>query len=124
MITIEQLTKDTGTTPEEWHQHENGGGWVYKTAIVDKLAYLFGNARVYGNAWVSGDAWVSSPLYIQGSRHALTNCSKGRIQIGCHIHTFAEWKRHAKSIGKAEGYTDEQVKEYLGHIEHIEKFGK
>ena len=54
-----------GSVAKDWHQHSNGGGWVYKTARVDETVYLqsssivFGNARVSGNARVYDDAQVS-----------------------------------------------------------------
>ena len=140
--------------PEEQHQHKNGGGWVANTAKVDEPAYIgpnalvYGNARVYGNAQVSGnarvygdarvsgnaqvsgaalvsgDVWETSPLYIQGSKHAITNSAYGKLAIGCEIHTFAEWKKNYKAIGKANGYTPEQIKEYGLHIAYVIKVGK
>ena len=84
----------------------SGNAWVFGDAQV------CGDARVSGNAWVSGDAWDQSPLYIQGSRHALTNSRKGHIQIGCHERTFEDWKKHGKAIARVEGYTSAQIKEY------------
>ena len=87
-------------------------------------AWVFGNARVFGDAWVSGDAWETSPLYIQGSRHSVTNCAHGSIAIGCQVHTFAEWKAKYKTIGKAAGYTAAQIKEYGLLIALVIKLGK
>jgi hypothetical protein len=73
------------STPEDWHSHSNGGGWVYKTATVEPSAYLHptsivsgdaqvygnaqvsGNARVYGNAQVSGNAWVYGDARVYGN---------------------------------------------------------
>ena len=109
---------------EEQHQHENGGGWVANTATVEATVYVGSNARVFGNAQVSGDAWETSPLYIQGSRHSVTNCAHGSIAIGCQVHTFAEWKAEYKTIGKAAGYTAAQIKEYSHHIAYVIKAGK
>ena len=131
-----------GSTAADWHQHPNGRGWVYKTAKVEESAYLHptsvvfgdaqvsgnacvsGNAWVYGNAWVFGDAWTQSPPYIQGSRHALTLCSHTQIAIGCHVHTIAEWKKTYKAVGKAEGYTPEQIAEYGEYIALFAKAAK
>ena len=155
-----------GSKPGDWKQHENGGGWVYKTAKVDSSVYLhptsivYGNAQVYGNARVSGDArvygnarvsgdaqvygnaqvsgnarvsgdaqvsgnarvsgdarvygdaWESSPLYIHGTRHALTLCSHNQIAAGCHVHSIAEWLKRYKVIGRSEGYSKNQIEEY------------
>ena len=130
-------------TPKEQHQHKYGGGWVANTATVEETVYIgadarvFGNARVFGDARVSGDAqvfgnarvsgdaqvfgnarvfgnaWEQSPLYIQGSRHAVTMCSRTELQIGCQRHNFAWWKANAAQIGSENVYTPAQIKEYL-----------
>ena len=129
-----------GSVSADWRQHDNGKGWVYKTARVDPTVYLhptsivfgnaqvcgdarvYGNARVYDNAWVydndwvSGNAWVFSPLYIQGTRHAVTLCSHKQIAIGCHIHDITEWQKKYRAIGRMEGYTPAQIKEYGAYI--------
>jgi carbonic anhydrase/acetyltransferase-like protein (isoleucine patch superfamily) len=97
---------------------------VCDNAQVHGYARVYDSARVHGYAQVYGGAWETSPLYIQGSRHALTNVAKGKIAIGCHMHTFAEWARHAEKIGKAEGYTDEQIAEYQRYIALFAEIGK
>ena len=113
-----------GSTAADWHQHPNGRGWVYKTAKVEESAYLHPMLVVFGNARVLGYAWTQSPPYIQGSRHALTLCSHTQIAVGCHVHTIAEWKKTYKAVGKAEGYTPEQIAEYGRHIAYIAKEAK
>jgi len=154
------LTLFPDTKKKDWHQHPNGEGWVYKTAIVEDSAYIgedaqvFGNTRVYGDAqvygntqvsgdarvsgdaqvygdaWVYGntrvygDAWEVSPLYIQGTKHSITNCKHGYIQIGCEIHTFDELIKNYKKIGKQYDYTDKEIKEYYEYIKLFKKIGK
>jgi hypothetical protein len=58
MKTVPQIVLDSVfcSKPDDWTQHANGGGWVYKTAKVDASVYLYGNAQVSGNAQVCGDA--------------------------------------------------------------------
>ena len=114
----------------------SSNAWVYGDArvfgdarVVDDArvfgdARVSGDARVFGDARVSGDAWETSPLYIQGSRHSVTNCAHGSITIGCQVHTFAEWKAKYKTIGKAAGYTAAQIKEYGLLIALVIKLGK
>jgi hypothetical protein len=70
---------------------------------------------------VYGDAWENSPLYIQGSRHALTFCKFGWIQIGCHGKPIAWWQENYKELGAKEGYTPEQIEEYGLYIELFSK---
>ena len=115
---------------EEQHQHKNGGGWVANTANVEATAFVgggarvFGGARVLGGARVFGDAWVETPLFIQGTRHGISNSKHGYLSIGCVTLTFAEWKKQFRAIGKREGYTAAQIKEYGLHIAYAIKVGK
>ena len=126
----------------EQHQHPNGGGWVANTASVEKTVYVgpnaqvFGNAQVSGNArvsddaqvsgnaWVFGDAWEQSPLYVQGSKHSVTNSGHNQITIGCQTQDFAYWKKHYRAIGKANGYTKAEIEEYGKILELFFKIGK
>jgi hypothetical protein len=101
-----------------------GNAQVYGDARVYGNAQVSGNAWVYGNARVSGNAWETSPLYIQGSKHCATNVKHGSIAIGCEIHAYAEWLENYKQIGKAAGYTAEQIKEYKAIIDLFVKIGK
>jgi carbonic anhydrase/acetyltransferase-like protein (isoleucine patch superfamily) len=113
-----------------------GDVWVYGNAQVSGNARVSGNAQVSGNARVSGDvqmsgnaqvfgdAWETSPLYIQGSNHPATNTKRGSIAIGCEVHTFAEWLKNYKIIGKAAGYTPKQIKEYKAIIDLFIKIGR
>ena len=116
--------------PKGFHVHPNGGGLVKDTAYVEASVFVgcnaqvsgnaqvfgdaqvSGNAQVFGNARVFGNAWEQSPLYIQGTRHPITNSKYGELTIGCHEHPFKYWLKHYKAIGKANGYTKEQIKEY------------
>jgi hypothetical protein len=115
---------------EEQHQHKNGGGWVANTAVVADSVYVgpnarvYGDAQVYGYAQVYGNAWETSPLCIQGTKHAITNSSYGHLTIGCKTLTFAEWEKQYEDIGKKNGYTPEQIKEYGAHIKLAIAVGK
>jgi hypothetical protein len=97
---------------------------VYSTAQVYGNARVCGDARVYGDALVSGNAWAVSPLYIQGTRHAITNSAYGFLNVGCIKLSFSEWKKQYKAIGKQQGYTPAQIKEYGALIKFAMKIGK
>ena len=136
------MVYDVKEVPKGFHVHANGGGLVQDTAVVEASVYVGGNARVsgdaqvygnalvYGNAWVSGnarvrgDAWETTPLYIAGMKHSLSNSRHGHILIGCHEHTFAYWLDHYKAIGRAEGYSEEEIKQYGLFIELFVRVGK
>ena len=59
-----------------------------------------------------GAEFKKSPLAVQGSRGIAIQHSPGKIAVECEVHTYAQWKRHYKSIGKANGYTPEEIEEY------------
>jgi hypothetical protein len=63
-------------------------------------------------------------LFIQGTRHGISNSKHGYLSIGCVTLTFAEWKKQFRAIGKREGYTAAQIKEYGLHIAYATKVGK
>ena len=123
-MTLQELKKlFPSATLATWHQHLNGGGWVENTAYVSGAAQVSDNAQVSGDAQVSGaaqvsgDAWVFSPLQIQGTKHFICIAAKGILQIGCEAHTIPWWKEHYRAIGRREGYSAVQIKEYANYIE-------
>ncbi len=127
MEIAEILELHYGTKADEWHRHENGGGWVHKSAHADATAWVYGNAQVSGNAWVSGNArvsgdarvsgnaWVSSPLYIQGSVWPCFWNAYGKLQIGCESHTIREWQTKFDEIsnGRTPGELGKEYKRYV-----------
>jgi hypothetical protein len=101
-----------------------GYAQVSGNARVCGYAQVSGDAQVSGNARVCGDAWVETPLFIQGTKHGVSNSAYGKLSIGCITLTFAEWKEQYKIIAKSEGYTEKQIKEYGELIKLATKIGK
>jgi hypothetical protein len=101
----------------------HGNAWVYGNAQVHGNAWVYGDARVYGNAQVHGDArvygdvWVISPLQIQGTRHFVNLATHSLIKIGCYDRTLPGWLEGFESIGKENGYTESQIKEYKMYLD-------
>ena len=130
-MTLEDLKKEFPlATLDTWHRHKNGGGWVENSAIVKDSAcvsgdaLVSGNARVSGDVQVSGDAWVLNALTLTGSAHPISLISYTQIAIGCEIRDFADWLKNYKVVGKAHGYTDEQIKEYGEILKYLVKTAK
>jgi hypothetical protein len=153
--TFEELNSILGGNEVEgnWSQHENGGGWKYKSAVVEATAFLHPFAIVYGKigsgAEIGSDAkigsgaeigsgakigsgagpiigvWDKSPLFIIGSKHGVCNAKAGHIQIGCMTRPFAWWiTPEADAFARANYYTEEEIKEYRSCIELMTKLGK
>lgn len=135
-MNFQELQNKIGTqNKNEWHQHKNGGGWVNIKAKIDDSVFVgenaiifsgtvYGNAQVSGDARVSGNAWEKSPLFIIGTKHSLTNCKKGFIQIGRHCKEIDWWLKNGVEVAKKEGYTPEEIKEYREYVKLFKKIGK
>jgi carbonic anhydrase/acetyltransferase-like protein (isoleucine patch superfamily) len=97
-------------------------------ALVGNFAKVGDYAKVGDSAKVGNSAKVgdsakfkSSPIYIIGSKHIINYYGNEKIAIGCFVKTFEEWEKEYKLIGKANGYTDEQIEEYKVYIDLIKK---
>ena len=64
---------------------------------------------------------VPKSLFISASQHSVSYWGYDAIQIGCKKYTISEWQKHFREIGKAEGYSEEQINEYGFYIDLIAK---
>lgn len=64
---------------------------------------------------------VPKSLFISASQHSVSYWGYDAIQIGCKKHTISERQKHFREIGKAEGYSEEQIDEYGFYIDLIAK---
>lgn len=76
------------SSQNDWHHHENGGGWVYKTAHVEPTAYVGPGALVYGTATVRENAVIKDYARIFGNAWIAENariknyaCVEGRAIV-------------------------------------------
>ena len=58
---------------------------------------------------------LSGYVYIKGSYHDL-QFHNGFVKIGCHSYSLEYWNIMYYRIGKDEGYTDKQIKEYKNYL--------
>jgi hypothetical protein len=73
---------------------------------------------------ISDTEYLVKTFFINGTRHSVCWWGLNQIQIGCHKKDIPWWKANYKMIGKREGYTPEQVKEYYQYILMCEKMQK
>ena len=64
---------------------------------------------------------VPKSLFISASQHSVSYWGYDAIQIGYKKYTISEWQKHVREIGKAEGYSEEQIDEYGFYIDLIAK---
>ena len=81
-----------------------------------------GNYCKLGNCCKLGNGCkVPKSLFISASQHSVSYWGYDAIQIGCKKYTISEWQKHFREIGKAEGYSEEQINEYGFYIDLIAK---
>lgn len=61
-------------------------------------------------------------LRIEGSRHVVILKLSRFIRIGCRTGALSYWRENASMLGDMEGYSDQEVREYTLHVDHVEKF--
>ena len=81
-----------------------------------------GNGCELGNYCKLGNGCkVPKSLFISASQHSVSYWGYDAIQIGYKKYTISEWQKHFREIGKAEGYSEEQIDEYGFYIDLIAK---
>ena len=102
------------------------GAW----ASIGAWARIGEGARIGAGASIGAWAripskikWDFSPLAVQGTRHLVTNCAPGQINIGCKFFTFKEFQestpKERTAYQVAEGYTPKQCAEYIRIVEFV-----
>jgi len=75
-------------------------------------------ANLYGANLSRADG-IKLPIFnITGTLHPLLYMN-GNIRIGCENHSLTEWVENYKTIGKENGYSEDQICEYGGYITTI-----
>ena len=124
-MTFDELKKIfPAATPNTWHQHKNGDGWVQDTATVADSAYVgpdaqvYGNAKVYGNAQVCGNALVCDDAKVYGNAqvygYALVYgnalvCDDAKVYGNARVYGNALVCDDAKVYGNARVYGNAKV---------------
>lgn len=107
-----------------------GEGWVsFQYTNISELEEEFaqrgievGDGCELGECCELGDGCkVPKSLFISASQHSVSYWGYDAIQIGCKKYTISEWQKPSREIGKAEGYSEEQIDEYGFYIDLIAK---
>ena len=112
-MTFDELKKIfPAATPNTWHQHKNGDGWVQDTATVADSAYVgpdaqvYGNAKVYGNAQVCGNALVCDDAKVYGNARVYGNA---KVYDNAQVYADARVCDNARVYGDAKVCDDALV---------------
>lgn len=78
-----------------------------------------GNGATISHEATIGDGVEPKIFYLVGTRHPVSYWGEDRIDIGCEVHTIAEWLERFQEIGNCHRYTAEQIQEYESYIRFI-----
>ena len=95
---------------------------INSNSIYKDNGWIYGG-RIFGDEILGGV--IKNPLQIQGTRHYMIYNEIDRepaISIGCECRTIKEWLENYEEIGKANGYTHDQIIEYCGHIRYFANY--
>ena len=94
------------------------GAQIGNGARIGNGAQIGNGARIEAKA-----TWLKSPLAVQGTKHLVTNCAPGKINIGCEIFTFDEFLSatpEERAAYQAErGYSPEECAEYIKIVKFV-----
>lgn len=99
-------------------------GWVsFQYTNISELEEEFAQRGIeVGDGCKLGNGCkVPKSLFISASQHSVSYWGYDAIQIGYKKYTISEWQKHFREIGKAEGYSEEQIDEYGFYIDIIAK---
>ena len=89
-----------------------------KDALLKNSGADLSGADLYGADLSRADG-IKLPIFnITGTLHSLLYMN-GNIRIGCENHSLTEWVENYKTIGKENGYSEDQICEYGGYITTI-----
>lgn len=78
-----------------------------------------------GNEATIGDgASIGKTIFITGSRNPVNYYGLDVIHIGCIRKTIAEWQEQYREVGREDGYSYEQIREYGAYIQMIAELHK
>ena len=97
----------------------------YGASIGDGASIGYGasigdEASIGNEASIGDEASIVKSIYITGSQHTVNWYGTGEIHIGCYKKSISTWKRVYKEVGKDNGYTKDEIKEYYGYIKICE----
>lgn len=97
---------------------------VYEDALVTGQSYICGLTQVKGSAKIDHQMYigcgiiVDTPLFIQGSRFALSYYGEDKVAIGCTINRIDDWlnPEYGKRMAFKHCFSDEQIEEYRAYM--------
>ena len=95
----------------------------YEATIGDGASIGYG-ASIGNEATICDGASIGKTIFITGSRNPVNYYGLDVIHIGCIRKTIAEWQEQYREVGREDGYSYEQIREYGAYIQMIAELHK
>jgi carbonic anhydrase/acetyltransferase-like protein (isoleucine patch superfamily) len=95
------------------------GASIGYSASIGNRASIGDRASIGYSASIGDDVKLLFNIYIIGSKNPITYVGNRKLSIGCHTKEIDWWLKNYELIGKKEGYTNHQIKEYKNYLEAI-----
>lgn len=83
-------------------------------AKLGEQCELFSHSRLADNA-----NFQTTPAHFTGSRAVVSHAGRRQIVIGCELRTVDDWLANYEAIGRAHGYSEEEIQEYRKLIQWV-----
>lgn len=111
-----------GSATVTGHTYVTDHAIVTKWASVGDDKCVSRRPRIGGSTYLIGGKWTHPPLYIQGSRVAIVQCSPDEIAVDMIVHTAEEWLQNAEMhLAGPRSFRPDQsvIDEYVQHIHYM-----
>ena len=93
-------------------------------ASIGDGARIGDRASIGYEATIGDGASIGKTIFITGSRNPVNYYGLDVIHIGCIRKTIAEWQEQYREVGREDGYSYEQIREYGAYIQMIAELHK
>lgn len=73
--------------------------------------------KLSADVWIHDGEWTGPPVYLDGPTHAVSECTNGRVHIGCWCFRPPTFRRHKKLFARLLG--DDFIEQYDALLEEL-----
>ena len=100
------------------------GARIGDEVCIGDRARIGNEASIGNEARIGYRASIGKTIFITGSRNPVNYYGLDVIHIGCIRKTIAEWQEQYREVGREDGYSYEQIREYGAYIQMIAELHK
>ena len=129
-VTIYLWVKAEGWRPFAYPSDEAAREIKERSITIGNGASIGDRARIGNEASIGNEARIGyrasigKTIFITGSRNPVNYYGLDVIHIGCIRKTIAEWQEQYREVGREDGYSYEQIREYGAYIQMIAELHK